>query len=628
MYSSSKLISVEEALEKISEHMKPVEEKETIPVKDAYGRVCAEDVYSSMDNPPFNRSEVDGFAVRTHELTAEGMGDTTTLDIGGIVEIGISTHVEFHSNTCLRIATGSVVPDEYDAVFRKEDVSVNGNKVLFSGKPPKFTNIAMAGSDVLRGDLIVRKNTKITEKEMGILSITGIVKVTVFRKIRIGIIPSGNELAAPGNELKPGQTYEGNATILKSVIEKYHFFSAIAYDVVPDGKEETMNAMEKAFRENDVVITTGGSSAGEKDFIGKIAASYSPGIIFHGIDMKPGKPTFFAMNGKKILIGLPGFPVSSFIAFREIFLETLLEMAHFYPELTYTDVELAMGIGAKKGATNYIPLLLNAYDNIYAFPIGGESGSISRVLRSDSIGEVIAKDHQLYPGDTVTVKTIGNELTPLGVVFVGYTDPLMDTLFSISGYRISMYRTSLEDGMRCLENGYAPFMGFMMEDRKKPHLRVKAKHSFFRIFSSETGLIYRKGDTVISGAAEPENGIVLGVPGYDMYSRDSIKKCIAALPSTVHPPGYSTVIYNDIRGIALAVRSGTIPVGLGNRHTASQYNLDFKPVLKEIYYVAVASEREDEFIDTLEKARRNGALKVLSEKYVHYKIYNDSFPLE
>lgn len=628
MYSSSKLISVEEALVKISEHMKPIEEKETIPVKDAYGRVCAEDVFSSMDNPPFNRSEVDGFAVRTDELTADGVGETTTLDIGGTVEIGISTHVKSHRNACLRIATGSVIPNGYDAVFRKEDVSVSGNRVTFSGKLPKFTNIAMAGSDVLRGDLIVRKDTKITEKEMGILSITGVIKITVFRKIRIGIIPSGNELAAPGNELKPGQTYEGNATILNSIIGRYHFFSSIAYDVVPDGEEETMNAMEKAFRENDVVITTGGSSAGEKDFIGKIAASYSPGIIFHGIDMKPGKPTFFAMNGKKMLIGLPGFPVSSFIAFKEIFLEKLLEMAHFYPELTITDVELAMEIGARKGGTNYIPLLLNAYDNIYAFPIGGESGSISRVLRSDCIGEVVAKDDHLYPGDTVTVKTIDNDTASLGIVFVGYTDPLMDTLFSISGYRISMYRTSLEDGMRCLEQGSAPFMGFMIDDGKKPSLRIKAKHSFFRIFTSETGLIFRKDDTIISGAAEPENGIVVGVPGYDMYSRNSIEKCIAALPSTVNHHGYSTVIYNDIRSIALAVRSGTIPVGLGNRHTASQYNLDFKPVLRETYYVVAAREREDEFIDALKNARKNGALKVLSEKYVHYEIHNDTFPIE
>ena len=625
MYSSSKLISVKEAGEKISKYMKVIEDKEVVATVDAFERVCAEDVYSPMDNPPFNRSEVDGFAVRTAEFKTHGGQSTTTLDIGGTVEIGIATPAEFGENTCVRISTGSIVPKGYDAVFKIEDVTVKGNKVIFKGKPPKFSNIALAGSDVLKDDLIIRQYSKITEKEIGALAVLGIEKITVFRKVRIGIISSGNELIMPGNELQPGQTYEGNAAVLRTILGKYHFFNTVFYGIVPDSEEDTRNILEKAFSENDVVITTGGSSAGEKDYIGRIAASYNPGVIFHGIDMKPGKPTFFALNGKKILIGLPGFPLSSYIAFTQIFLYKLLGMAHVQPILTETDVQLAMGISARKGGTNFIPVVLYIYDSIYAFPIDGESGSISRLLRSDAIGEVVAKSDRLFPGDTVTITTIEGEQDFLWAVFVGLTDPLMDTIFSISGNPVSMYRTSIEDGMRCLEEGYAPLMGIMVKAGRKPPFKNKDKYSFFKIFSSETGLVFRNGDPIISDDFDHKNEIVVGIPGNGIYPQESIEKCIESIPSAARPPGFSTVDYGDLRSIALAVRSGDISIGLGNRHTASKYNLGFKPVYRETYYVVVTREQKQEFIDTMKKAYQNGALKVLKEKYGSYEIHDDVF---
>lgn len=622
MYSSDKLISVKEAGELISKYLKPVEDDETVPLAEAYGRICSHDIYSRMDNPPFDRSEVDGFAVRISDL-ATGNNGTNRLKIGGKVLIGTDPSTEYDRGVCVQISTGSVVPGGFDAVYRIEDVAVEGGYVIFSGKPPKFDNIAKAGSDVLAGDLVLRKFKMITEKEMGTLTILGVEKVRVFRRIGIGIIASGNELVRPGSELRPGQSYEGNSSFIKAILGKYSVFLPKLYGTVPDNEAETAKVLEKAFTENLVVITTGGSSAGEMDYIGKIAASYSPGIIFHGIDMKPGKPTFFALNGKRFMIGLPGFPVSAFISFTEIFLEKLLEMAHYPLVITEMEAQLALGTRIKKGSTNYIPAIINRSDNLYAFPLAGESGSLSRILRSDAILTINTGKECLNAGESATIHYFNEEPGFTSGVLAGDVDPFMDTIFSISGSFFSSCRTSHEEGLKCLENGSANLMGVRVKSGTKPFAGKKRSYRFFRIFSSDLGIVFRKGENDVFNDIKNRKGVALGIPAVGTYPAELIRSCLAASGFDAGPDS-SGVEYPDLRGIALAVRNGRIPAGIGNGETASRYNLDFRPAAIEEYYVAVSDENLQDFQDILNRIGNEG-LRILKEYYRSYNINADLF---
>ena len=622
MYSSDKLISVKEANDRLSKYLRPVEEVETIPLNEAYGRVCSREVYSSMDNPPFDRSEVDGFAVRISDLTAGNPG-VNRLRIGGKVLIGTDPSKEYDRGVCIRISTGSVIPKGFDAVYRIEDVSVEGNYVIFSGKPSKFSNIAKAGSDVLARDLVLKKFKLITEKDIGTLSILGVEKVEVFCRIKIGIIASGNELVRLGKELKPGQSYEGNSSFLNAILKKYGVFLPTLYGIVPDNEAETAKMLEKAFIENLVVITTGGSSAGEMDYIGKIAAGYSPGIIFHGIDIKPGKPTFFALNGKKFLVGLPGFPVSAFISFTEIFLEKLLEMAHYPLVITEMEVQLALGTRIKKGSTNYIPAIINRSDNLYAFPLAGESGSLSRILRSDAILTVNTDRESLNAGESATVRSFNMEEGFTHGVLVGDIDPLMDTVFSISGSFFASYRTSHDVGLKCLENGSANFMGVRVKSGTKPFSGKKTAYRFFRIFSSDLGIVFRKEDSDLFNGIKSRDVPALGIPASGTYPVELTDSCLAVLGFNTNPD-FPCVEYPDLREIALAVRNGRIKAGIGNCETASRYDLEFRPATGEEYYIAVSEENLLDFEDIINKIENKG-LKILKEYYRSYNINLDLF---
>ena len=624
MYSSHNLISVKEAFKRIEKYLKPVEDDETILLTEAYGRISSEDVYSRMDNPPFDRSEVDGFAVRISDLSSE-TPDGNRLKIGGKVIIGTDPSKSYEKAVCIQISTGSVVPKGFDAVYRVEDVKVKGDSIIFPGRPQKFGNIAKAGSDVLSGDLVLKKFKMITEKEIGSLTILGIERVRVFRKLRVGVLSSGNELVTPGSELKPGQSYEGNSTFIMAKLAPYNVFLPTSYGIVPDNQEETVKVLERAFSENDVVITTGGSSAGEMDYIGKIAAGYSPGIIFHGIDMKPGKPTFFALNGDKFMIGLPGFPVSAFISFTQIFLEKLLEITHFpnlYQALT---AQLALGTTIKKGSTNFIPAILYGSDRLYAFPLTGESGSLSRILRSDAIITVDSDKDYLEAGEDVTVQSLNEEPNLSSGVLVGHVDPIMDTIFSISSDYYSWYRTSFEEGLMCLETGSANLMGMRMKYESKPRLPNRQGYKFYRIFSVDVGIVFGKGESNFYDESDSKKGIVFGVPANGTYPDDIIESCVTYLNPDAGSR-ISRVEYFDLRGIALAVRNGRIPAGIGNADTASRYKLDFTPVLKEAYYIAVSKENLKEFDEILKKIG-NAGLMVLKENYRSYQ-FNDALFLK
>lgn len=622
MYSSDKLISVKEAIEKISEHLKPIEDSETVLLTEAYGRISSRDIYSSMDNPPFDRSEVDGFAVRITDLSSSDM-EVNRLKIGGKVPIGTFPSTKYENNVCIEISTGSVVPEGFDAVYRVEDVTVEGDFVAFTGKPQKFSNIAKAGSDVLSGDLVLRKHKMITEKEIGALTILGVKTVSVLCRIRIGVIASGNELVLPGNELIPGQSYEGNSTFINAILKKYKVLLPTLYGIIPDNESETAGVLEKAFQENHIVITTGGSSAGERDYIGKIAASYSPGIIFHGIDMKPGKPTFFALNGEKYMIGLPGFPVSAFISFTQIFLEQLLEMAHFPLILSEIDAQLALRTRIKKGSTNFIPAILNGSDSLYAFPLTGESGSLSRILRSDAVLTVNSDQEYLEAGDSATIHSINEEPGLSSGILVGDVDPIMDTIFSLSGSYFASYRTSQDDGLKCLEAGSANLMGMRVKSGSKPYAGKKSKYKFFRIFSIDAGIVFGKGENDPLECIYKDQVFTLGIPAAGTYPNEFTDLCVAVL----HPhvgSNYSEVEYSDLRGIALAVKNARIPAGIGNRETASRYNLDFVPVFREDYYIAVSKENLRDLDNILKKIGKK-ELKLLKENYRSYDINEELF---
>lgn len=283
-------------------------EIESVDINSALGRILAEDIKSDIDIPPFNRSAVDGYACRMEDL-----GNELTV-VETIVAGSVPTR-KIGKNECAKIMTGAIVPNGADCVVMVEQTKeVSENKIeVLSDKTP--TNICYRGEDVKKGSVVLRKGTRILPQHIAILASVGCVKPKVYRRIRVGIIVTGNEVIEPHRKPKASQIRNSNSYQLFSqlvqvgAIPKY-------YGIARDDKDEIAFLIRKASSECDFLIISGGVSMGEYDLVPDALAENKFRILFNKVSIKPGKPTTFAVSdGGKVCFGLPGNPVTTFVVF-------------------------------------------------------------------------------------------------------------------------------------------------------------------------------------------------------------------------------------------------------------------------------------------------------------------------
>ncbi len=309
------MISVEQAKQHIKASSLVLKDQK-LPLSDALGRVLAESINASFDQPRFNNSAMDGFAVKHESLRSASPESPVRLTVAGEIAAGDSASYHLCDGCCIPIMTGGRMPEGADAVIRVEDTSGfnhNGEVMFFAAVKPG-ANIRLKGEELRKDDVVIEKGTLITPAEIGVLATFGRAEVNVAKPPGIAIISTGSELSEPGESLKPGEIYNSNLSVLSSLaacVGGTLEFTAAVRDIARDLKA-TLN---QAFSSADIVVTTGGISEGKYDLVESILQDLGVQKCFAKVAQKPGLPLYFGTKPNQLVFGLPGNPVSAFITF-------------------------------------------------------------------------------------------------------------------------------------------------------------------------------------------------------------------------------------------------------------------------------------------------------------------------
>ncbi|NJE42103.1 gephyrin-like molybdotransferase Glp [Thermococcus sp. GR6] len=393
MREFKKLTPYREAFELMLNDLNEIPDVEEIPLDKALGRVLAEDVVSPIDSPPFDRSAVDGYALRAEDTFQAREYSPVELKVIDEIVAGEESKAKIEPGTAVKLMTGSKMPEGANAVLMQEMVEREGEIIRVLRPIAPGQNVAFAGEDVKKGQVVLKKGQVLRPQDLSLLKSIGFKTVKVKRKPRVGIIVTGDELIEEFDEeaLRAGKILESNSIMLEGLVKQY-FGEPVFYGVVPDDEETIKAAIEKAKAENDIVLVTGGSAFGDKDFAHRFVR-----LLFHGTTIKPGRPIGY---GERVFI-MSGYPVAVFVQFYLYVKHALAKLvgAKNYEVRVYA--KLAERVSSQLGRHEFIKVW---YENGVARPIKKKgSGIISSLVKSNGY-IVIPEDSEGHlEGETVEV---------------------------------------------------------------------------------------------------------------------------------------------------------------------------------------------------------------------------------
>ena len=372
-------------------------ETEFAPLEVALNRVLSSDLVAREDVPSYDRSTVDGYAVIAADTF--GAGDALPAELTVVREIHMGEAADFslQRGTCARIATGGMLPDCADAVIMVEHTQAAGNLCLAFSSVSPGENVTKRGDDVALGSVVLSKGSTLQAPEIGVLAALGYDPVPVFRKPVVAVISTGDELTK--DVPNPGQVRDVNSALLSSSV-KAAGCDAYCYGAVHDEREHIRKAIVACLDAADVVLISGGSSAGTKDMTVEILSSLGE-VHFHGIAMKPGKPTIFATVNGKPVFGLPGHPLAAYFVFRLIVCPLIRSLLCRPEECPVRNGTLAVNIPSNHGREEYLCVRIDAEGAVY--PLHTKSGVISVLAGADGYICVPRNMEGLSAGTTVEV---------------------------------------------------------------------------------------------------------------------------------------------------------------------------------------------------------------------------------
>jgi putative molybdopterin biosynthesis protein len=403
-----KLLSLDEARQTINRYFKPKPlGVEGVSLFEAHGRVLAESVIAPLDIPPFNRSTVDGYAVRAEDTYRAEENNPAILKICGVVNVGEPPKIRVGQGETAEIVTGAPIPEGADAVVMVEYTERKDNALYVSRPVSKDGNIMKAGSDIKKGEKMLNAGQMLSATEIGVLAALGLAKVNAYVVPRVAVLSTGGEVSELGRKLPQGRIYDINAYSLSSAVRESG--SEPAYlGVIPDDASKLKKAIEHALPSADMIITSGGVSVGPKDLMPQVLNAFGkPGVIVSGIAVKPGKPTTAAVIGEKMIFSLPGHPTSALLIFYLLVRPTLQKMAGMKEtELSQMKAISTMTMFPAKGRRTFIMVKLkrDKKNQLVAEPIQeGLSGAITTLARADGFVEIPENVQFIETGEEVTV---------------------------------------------------------------------------------------------------------------------------------------------------------------------------------------------------------------------------------
>jgi putative molybdopterin biosynthesis protein len=621
------VVSAEEAHSRFAKHLdlSPLPE-ETVSLNDALGRTLSRNISAPLDVPPFDRSGVDGFAVRSADTTGATDAAPKRLTLNAeVIVCGHAPQIEVTPGTASTIATGGVLPRGADAVVMIEHTELSETQtapailVRRAAAPGQF--IAYAGSDIARGETLLRRGAHIGSREIGMLAACGIAQVAVVRKPKVAILSTGDEIVPPGTTLKPAQVYDSNGAILAAAVAEAGG-EAVPFGAFADDADDLEQAMRRALRDCDIAVLSGGTSKGAGDLSHRVVSKLgAPGILVHGVALKPGKPLCLAVVQDKPLIVLPGFPTSAIFTFQTFVAPVIRARAGLAPDAARTTrAKAPLRIPSELGREEFVMVsLVEGEDGAVAFPTAKNSGSVTAFSQADGFLRIEALANFLDAGAETEVTLIGGTARAPDLVLMGSHDVALDAVVGALaelGFTARTIAVGSMGGVAAAQRGQCDLAPVHLVD---PATGIYNRHlltpglSLVPGWRRMQGFLFRKGDARFEKqTAEGAIKAALADPSCLMVNRNAgagTRILIDQMLANARPPGYANQPKSH-NAVAAAIAQERADWGIAIEPVARMYGLGFHPVAPEHYdFLLVESRRERPAVKAFLDALRDPATK-------------------
>jgi molybdopterin molybdotransferase len=400
------LLPIVEAERLIAERVKPVGGRETAALRDAFGRVLAHDVVATVNVPPFDNSAVDGYAVRGEDLDAE---HERALGIVDRVAAGHAARHAVNAGEAIRILTGAPMPEGADTAFMQEDCRIEGDRVVVPPGLRRGANRRLAGEDIRAGAVALHAGRRLTVQDIALAAALGLTKLEVYRRVRVALFSTGDEIVEPGSQLRGATLYDSNRYLLSGLFAR---FGAEITDlgILSDEPQDLARAIAAAATDHDLVLTSGGVSTGEADYV-RCAVESIGRIVFWRVAIKPGRPVAMGVIPSSqagegaAFIGLPGNPVAVFVTFVRVVRPLLLRLSGALPEpLVAMPARATFSYRKRKGRREYVRVALRAAADGTIEAVKFEqdgAGVLTSLTETDGLAELGEDVTKVEPGTTV-----------------------------------------------------------------------------------------------------------------------------------------------------------------------------------------------------------------------------------
>jgi len=603
---------------------------EKVPLENALGRSLAEDVFSAIDVPGFDRAAMDGFAVIAEDIFHADEQHPVQLKVSAQVEAGDASTYALSRGEAIEIATGAPMPKGANAVAMVEFTKRTGNEVLVFKPVSPGENVTGAGSDIMCGELLLRRFQTVTPREIGLLAAAGISTVPIYRKPHVAIFSTGNELIEPGGQLEFAKLYDINGPALTAAVTEAGGEPKFL-GILPDDYSTIKNQLQLALEDADIVISSGSTSSGPGDLLYRAVEQLgNPGILVHGLTLKPGKPALIGLVRNKPIFGLPGYPTSALMIFHVLVAPVIRRLANT-AEVGPVKVQAfsPMKFFKARGRRELLPVQLISRPNgkLSAYPMQSGSGAVSSFSLADGFADLPENQEYVDEGEKLEIELFGRELAPPSLVAIGSHCVGLDIAFTMLREKDSSFvgrsiNVGSIGGFHAVRRGETDVAGVHLQDTRTAEYNIPFIATFglessailVRGYNREQGLIVKRGnpknirtpnDLTQQGIRfinrNKGSGTRFLIDRHLAELAESLGSDLETLSKRIQGYGYEAKSHS---AVATAVKNDRADVGFGIRTVAVNAGLDFIKTDDEKYDFLLPKSHLDkqsvgEFIELL-----------------------------
>lgn len=605
---------------------------EQVELPNALGRVLAEDALAGVDVPAFDRSNFDGYAIQAADSFGACESEPRQLELLPVaIEAGVEPQILLGPGQAAPISTGGMMPRGADAVLMIEHSDEQSSMLLLYRAVTPGTGVTFAGTDIALGETVLRTGTFLTSRETGVLAAIGKKSVNVWRRPRVAIISTGNEIIAPGEAVRPASVFDSNSQVVADAVRELGGIPEFL-GIVRDDADQLRSILRHALASSDCVLLSGGTSKGQGDLSYRIVAELeNPGVVVHGVALKPGKPICLAVTDGKPVVVLPGFPTSAIFTFHE-FVAPILRIMGGLPmeQQQMVSASLATKVMSEIGRTEYLLVgLVESETGLTAFPMGKGSGSVTTFSQADGFVTIARHTEIVGAGTPVQVRLIGRGWRVADLVVIGSHCVGLDFLLSRlqqQGFSTKLINVGSSAGLSAIKRNECDLAGIHLLDHESGLYNRPFLDSSIELITGYRrmqGLVFRRDDIrLLNKNSQQLIEAILNDPTIVMINRNQgsgTRIVIDQMLAGTKPAGYANQA-NNHRAVVAAITQGRADWGVAIEAATFASGLAFVPVREECFDFALAKARR-------QRPSVQAFVKLLSDPQVRQALSHCGFDM-